>query len=609
MDMTKWDHGKEVFDTLSNNPYFQWDNRDLFSITSSQEVINKLVALDPTKMVAVSYVSLLLNTAFIRASVTLSSAILDDSFISFAANLRANKDELDEYSTPLMENFIERVQIACEDMTGVRFTRREHAGKDLDHSERYKLIDKDQMVKLLRDAVIATETPTHWIYSDGTMAKNQLKSISLQSDILLYSTLNDLVKDIREHALAYGFRYVTVNAPDPKSSSQNFIVYTSPSHAFFSADIHWDKHASQMRQDGARYQYHLDGLDYCQTHYPKLDGKNGLTITQDGKQVVGSLNSLEDKEKVWLLMLTELMALKLPSIIPGNNLITTQLLLTDDSQSNTNLPVVLEKPFEIEHISLEEAIKKTGIHNSLFIDTYLEILEHITIERLLPLDNTVLRLDDMAFIEEIPIKDTYSHESRQNYMCLRVYPLNHFGDKASTTKAHNSVIMSNLISILNKKFNRLWDNDKKAQDQWFEKMLKKKSDEIEEKWESFQGVRESQPNWNIYDDGVFNGRTTSERKLAIKQPADWNLLGVSHMPTLCSINEYRELIGYYTDKEDFERFILVPNSTKEIMEIFSCRKATLPKMLQKWERINNHDSLSYPWNNNALRFAAVWIYY
>ncbi|WP_425263493.1 hypothetical protein [Vibrio owensii] len=608
MDMQAWDNGNEVFDLLENSPFWKWDSRDSYSIPESRKLVSKLVELDPTKMVAVSYVSLLLNTAFTHTSVTLQNAVLNDEFIAYAHKLREHKDTLDDYSTPLMEAFIERVQSSCVKMTGARFVRQEEA-KGTEPTARFKLISKDVMIRLLRDAVVATETPIHWIYSDGNPAKHQFESLSLHSDILLYPSISELNKDIREHSLAYGFRYVTVNAAKQGEKSLHFIVYTSASHAFIMSDIHWDKYNSRMAASGEGYHFHLHGLDYVQSHYPQLNANNSLAVQAEGRQVVGSINSCEDTSKVWLLMLTELMALKLPTISPTGDLISTRLLL--DNKVNPSLPIVMDKPFEIEHVTLEEAIEKIGLNDSAIRETLLPYLDGITMDVLLPKGQNVFNTDLGEFVDDIPDSIKRVSSARSPYCVLMPYPFEHFGDKQSTRAAHDTVILSNLANIVNKRIEMRWRDQSEVHSDWFRKMLHKKSNQIKEKLPQLLSVEcPVDTSIRLYDGGIFTGVSDGARYLALKAPKNWDHVGVSIAVPALTKSYGGELMGYFTEEFEFDRFLLLPSSTEEIMEIYSCRKSTLPELLQNWKRLKDHGAIKYPWNyRGQLSIAAGWVYY
>jgi len=63
LNVNEWDQGKALFAKLQHNDFFDWDIREQFSVTCVEKILVELSVLEPTKFIAVSYVSLLLEKA------------------------------------------------------------------------------------------------------------------------------------------------------------------------------------------------------------------------------------------------------------------------------------------------------------------------------------------------------------------------------------------------------------------------------------------------------------------------------------------------------------------------------------------------------------------
>ncbi|CAH7412398.1 hypothetical protein VCHA53O466_50269 [Vibrio chagasii] len=622
MDIENWDKGDSLFELLESNPFFEWDFRDSYSIKEVKAIIEKLVRLDPTKMVATAYMTLVITTTLNKTKIKLADAVLHPDFTDFIQTIRTEKENLDEYTKPIISAFTERLQKSCEQFSGSRFIfKEEYLKNNSDDEDAWikarNYIKSDDVIKILRDAVVATETTVHWIYSNSSNLNISKSSIALQSDIYLYGNLVELEKDIHEHNLPYGIRYVTVNGTTDSSKSMNLIVFTSPTHAFFMGEISWDRYESKMKAKVVEGNSYSLNLDRTTTHFPELDSKNKITLTREGRQFIGSIKTSNDECKLWLLMLTEMIALKLPDMKPQGSLISTKLLLP--ASGGNTLPVLHQQPFSITHMTLEQALEGTGLNDSFMKDDILYLVKGIKIEHLLPIGDTVFDVDADEFIDAIPSKYHHRTGTVHQYIALRPYPELHFGNYESTVEAHNYVIQENITKIINRKLELLWARKEDEHDQFFSKLLKKKSKSIGEKLEHLAETQlPKSAGMSTFDEDFFSRiiRPCSARRLALKEPERYRHMGIpAGVPALYRENPYYKsdddlLLGYFSMSTEYERYLLTPESSDDLTKIFSCRKTSLPKLYQNWVRQANHGSIRYPWNPNRSIscIGLFWIY-
>ncbi|MBS0044167.1 hypothetical protein KFE26_17940 [Shewanella sp. M16] len=619
LNVNEWDQGKALFAKLQHNDFFGWDIREQFSVTCVEKILVELSVLEPTKFIAVSYVSLLLEKALECSKVSLMTAILNDKFTFFANELRDSKLELDSYAKPKLDLFIENIQIGMERLCDSRIHFREHARQRPEQREGWNnLVSHKEIPLLARDALMATKLPLHWIYS-AKQEGGRLGALCkvLHNDILQFSSLHELELSIHQHELAYGFRYVTVNRAD---TALHAIVYTSPSDAFIMAELHWDRHGSKMRGGHAPYSYQNDGLDQVRLHFPKLDMSNKLTLTKTAYQVIGSLKTCADRSKIWLFMLTELMSLKLDELSTSAPQMSIELLNESGPNDNRSLPVPITRPFTLEHKDIATIAREIGVDSSPMKAQLWEIVDSLHLDVLLPRDGCdyydVLSGERFASLD---ISQKYNHDVSKSIVKLYPFPAGHFGTKESTSEAINFVLFNNLPKIINAKLNCLWDSDFEHQREWFMSMIYKRKAYIVKKvqqWhETHIPVDASTLNINQY---LVTGIHEDIRRLALKYNTvnDRMLTSISSsMPALYKKNRQREVKGLVTENrydDGCEVYVVIPNSTEEIIELLNCKVDELPELLRCWQRWANHGEIKYPWQhcrNYPLHFAAFRVYY
>jgi hypothetical protein len=611
LNINKWDEGKALFAKLQNNDFFQWDIRDQFSVSCVEKILAELSTLEPTKFIAVSYVSLLLEKALQRSKVSLSKAILSSEFTIFAEELRQSKAELDDYAKPRLDNFIENIQESMEQLCESRIRFRGETGHDEDRNNQ---IYREEIPLLARDAVISTQIPLHWIYTTDQGQSIGLKYKVLHSEILLFSSLHELELSIHAHELAYGFRYVTVNTGD---SSLHAIVFTSPEAAFIMAKLHWNSHTSKMDGEQAAYTHQLDGLADIRRHFPKLDIKNKLTMVKSGYQEIGSIKTCHDSSKIWLLMLMELMSVKLEQLCPESPKISIELLTPESS--NKLLPVKINTPFTLEHKDIATVARDIGVEQSPLKSELWAIIDTLTLDDLLPRDGRLyFNVRTGERIKELDLNHKYSAEFHNVFVKLYPYPAKHFGTKESTADAVNYVLERNLPVIINAKLEDLWTLDFENQNEWFASMIKKRKAHITKNVTSWhEKEREKTKNTINYTQYIFTGIHEECRRLAIKgntQQDRMNAVAIG-IPALYKTNRKKEVLGIVTGDEyqdGCDYFVIAPNSADEIMEVFKCSEEDLPTLFKGWQRWSGHGKINYPWRRArgyALKIAAFKVYY
>lgn len=613
LSVNDWDDGAALFAKLQNNDFFTWDIRDQFSVSRVEEILVELSLLEPTKFISISYVSLLLDKALFRSKVSISTAVLDPQFALFAEYLRSYKEELDSYAKPKLDAFIENIQDGMKLLCGshIIFRDESHSSREVQATQIYR----EEIPLLARDAVIATKIPLHWIYNNNQGGGLGKLFKVLHSDILLFASLYELELSIHRHELTYGFRYVTINSG---GGSLHSIVYTSPDSAFIMSELSWDSHGSKMVGKSMAYSYHLDGLDMVRSHFPNLDKNNKLTVDKSEYQVIGSIKACCDKSKVWLLMLTELMSLKLDSLCIAPPKISIKLLSAVGS--NKLLPVKINIPFTLEHKDIATVAREIGVEESPLKSELWSIVDSLSLDNLLPRDGKLyFNVRTAERTESLNLREKYDQEFRNAFVTLYPYPDGHFGAKESTSDAINFVLAKNLAAIINAKLEDQWFLDFKNQKEWLESMLKKRQSHIAKNvrcWhEKEREQSENTINFNQYlATGVYENCRRLAIKLNTKKLSNISAIG---LPALYKKNRKKEVLGIVTgnefnDEEGCDYFIIVPNSTDELMEIFKCTEAELPTLFQGWKRWKNHGKIAYPWRYErgySLNIAAFKVYY
>ncbi|MEH6454843.1 MAG: hypothetical protein V7749_00845 [Cocleimonas sp.] len=610
LNISDWDDGKKLFAKLQKNEFFSWDIRDQYSVDCVEKILAELTVLEPTKFIAVSYVSLLLKQALMRSTISLETAVLSDNFPLFAEELRIIRAELDDYANPKLDIFIGNIQAGMERLCGSSIKFRDEI--DSKSEGWINHISRDEIPLLARDAVIATKIPLHWIYtSDQRQGVGQLFKV-LHSDILLFPSLSDLELSIHEHEFAYGFRYVTVNNG---GSSLHAIVYTSPDVAFIMAELNWHVHDCKMVGGNSGYSFHNDGLDKVRQHYPNLDRENKLMLAISGFQIIGSIKTCPERSKIWLLMLTELMSVKLENLCPVCPKMSIRLLT---ATSNKLLPVSINIPFILEHKDIATVAREIGVDESPMKSELWDIVETLRLDDLLPRDGKFyfnVRTGDRT--ESISDRDKYSQRFRYAIVRLYPFPEEHFGTKASTAEAVNFVLAKNLPAIINAKLEDKWLQDFESQQEWFASMLKKRKAHISNNvlnWHEEE--REQGGNTLNYNQYMVTGIHEKCRRLAIKTNTKVKFNSITAgIPALYKGNPKRQVLGIVTGNEytaGCDHFTIVPNNAAEIMEVLKCKETDLPALFQGWQRWADHGSISYPWRRvrgSGLRIAVLGVYY
>lgn len=618
LGINKWDEGKALFAILEKNQFFSWDSREQFSIPTVQQIIAELSRLEPTKFIAISYASYLLNRAFQQSKVSLSTALLDDNFTSFAKEIRNAKSELDNYASPKLAAFTENIQANMQRLCDSRIVfKNDTNARDKEWANR---IWKDDIILLARDAVIGTKLPLHWIYNNSQDKELSLKFKVLHSDILLFASLQDLELSIHNHELAYGFRYVTINRAE---GALNAIVYTSPTVAFIMAELHWQPHSSDMKGGHNTYSIHLDGIDQVRQHFPKLDFENQLTLSNSGAQVVGSIKTCADNAKIWLMMLIELMGVKLEMETISPDTPSMSIKLLDTTSNDKLLPVTVKKPFVLAHKDIATIAKEIGVDDSPIKADLWEIVNSLTLDDLLPRDPK-LYYDTRSGerMATLTYKQMYDKKIRPSIVLLYPFPTNHFGTAESTTEAINYVLRKNLPAIINAKLEDQWELDFENQTNWLQKMISKRKTFISQNVINWHvTARELGSNTLNFNQGHITGIQEGIRRLALKTKTlshwDHMIPTIMSIPTLYQSNRKKEVRGIvtgneYNDENGCDMYIVIPNSSRELMEVLKCKEDELPPLLRQWERWDNHGLISYPWHSargHKQKFAVFSIYY
>lgn len=616
LDINEWDDGKALFEILERNHFFSWDSREQFSIPNVQHIIAELVNLEPTKFIAISYVSYLLNRAFQRSNVSLSTAVLDSHFISFAADIRQSKSELDSYAVPKLDAFIESIQNYMLRLCDSRIVFRDDTcSSDKEWNNR---IWKDEVILLARDAVIGTKLPLHWIYNnDQDNGLSQILKV-LHADILMFSSLHDLELSIHNHELAYGFRYVTINRAE---GALNAIVYTSPKSAFIMAELHWQPHSSTMGGGHTQYSIHLDGIDLVRQHFPKLNFDNKLTLAKEGAQVVGSIKTCTDSAKIWLLMLIELMGVKLESITPDTPSMSIKLL--DATSHGELLPVTIKSPFKLAHKDIPTIAKEIGVDDSPIKTILWEIVDSLTLDDLLPRDNNqYLNIRCGERTATLTYEQQNDKKLHSSFVKLKRFPANHFGTAESTAEAINFVLSENLLAIINARLEDQWEQDFEEQTNWLQQMINKRKTFISKNvinWH--ETARELNPNTHNFNQCHVTGIQEGCRRLAVKMNTsrhrDESNPAIMAIPTLYKTNRRKEVRGIvtgneYHDENGCDMYVVIPNSSRELMEVLNCKGDELPPLLRHWQRWDDHGRITYPWRSTRgqkQKIAVFSIYY
>lgn len=603
-----WDAGVEILTDLSTSPYFNYDCRDLFSIDSAIEISKKLVELDPTCSASYSYVALLLKTAFQRVKVSLFDAVMNPEFVDYAAHYRILHENMTTLSNPFIERFTSSIQDRFKEATGDKFILNDELPiKERSHS----FIDKDDIVILLKDALIATEMPITWIFGENGPVGKTESNLKLISDIMMFPSLHALEQHIRLHKFAYGLRFITVNSENIKHEAINLFVFTSPTHAFILGNFRWDRFNNAMvNNENHPFQYHHDGLDYASMHFPQLDHKDGLSVISDQGQIIGNINSCPDKTTIWLLLLTELIAIKLPSFIKSDCLSSLEHL---QYSSVSNFPVISSLPFQVTYPTMEELIEKVGINASEYKSLLLSMIDGIELfGELLPSSDVYLDPVTMDRYDADSKPDKYS-KIGSRIIKLRPFPNHHFGLKTDSDIEIEWVACQNLALIVNTKFEIYTDTCEKECNAWFDKMAKKKAKAVIEKsfneylTQPIQPVEHRlemrQSFWTSIasDEQRFLGyslnNAMAKKNYVLKMPCSSS--------SLYKLNNERELIGYFTGNLDPTKLVFAFNSADEIMRFFNCRRSSLPPFLQRWTRSFGPKMLTYPWASEK-RGHGVW---
>lgn len=598
-----WDAGEEILLGLKSSPYFQYDMRDIFNVDKALKISQKLVELDPTCIASYSYVALLLKTAFQRINISLFDAVLNEHFVDYAAEMRVKHDTMIARSNRVISDFTESVQQGFEQATGARFTLNENLPPE---SRSHENISKDDITKLLKDALIATEMPVTWIYGNGQSISKNDAHIRLQSEIMLFPNMLSLEAHIRQHKFEYGLRCVTINAASKNRNKLDLFVFTSPSHAFILGEFSWSRHENLMvSSGGAGYQYQRDGLTYADNHFPELDLKKTLSVISKKGQVIGDIKSCEDKVTIWLLLLTEMISIKLPDMQPTNCESSIELL---QYKGVSQYPVVSNLPYQLDDLSLADIIEKVGINKSDHKETLLKLIKGVELFiEVLPSDGK-LYLDPMTMERfDSHSKPTFYSEVGERIIKLYPFPNHHFGSKEQAEVEIEWVACENLALIINTKFRILWLDALEEQRKWFistakkkGKLLKSKIDDLisrpVERNESNLEMRDNFWTSVITDNGV---RYVAYAIDSAQMRHEATLKLPLNIPALYRSNEERELLGYFTEECEPTRVLLAFNSSEEIMETFNCRRSSLPPLLQNWTRKVCHDQLEYPWSRQS----------
>lgn len=582
---------------LEHSKYIDWDMRDIFSIGNVEDIFAKLEVLEPTQFVAQSYLSILVKHAVARIKVNYSDVLLNDEFIQFSSDIKAEIKAIDGKAKPNMEEFTEIVLTNVEKFSGEPlYLWGENVPEGVDRNNDFNVISRDAITLLARDAIFATEMPIHWIYSKAVKQGPYAIVKSLHNDILLFPSLLSLEIAIHEGKLGHGFHYVTINN---KSLPIYAIVYVSPFSAFIMAETSWDRHYGKMVGKAAKYRYRHDGLDSIDWHFPSLDTKHKLTLVTDDFQVIGSLKTAEAKSKVWLLMLIELLAIKLEQITPEVSMATLGLVANPEKQSN--LPTQYVPPYQIQHKDLATLAREIGVDDSCCKAELWAVIDTLSIDMLMPKKERYFNVDTLQLQAE---------HSKANTNLLSVtismlpYPHHHFGDQQSATDAINYVLTENLTAIVNAVLCYRWGIEINAMKKALSELANdqyKHISKLAADWSETE-LPMNPRQFNLHN-GFAGGHEEKFRRLAVKTHSKNIYLPPSTIQMSSSYKQTTRFAGGWVSKSRLEDgcplYIIGPNTTEELMQVLNCQVSDLPKLLQNWERREDHDRIIYPWSMNA----------
>ncbi|MGU5573598.1 hypothetical protein ACV1C5_09535 [Aeromonas caviae] len=594
--MSQWDNGGRILNLLSESPFFAWDSRDQFSIDEAKKVINTLVDRDPSTFVAKAYVSYLIEEALAHSKVTLRSVLLDPAFVAYGKEIMDEKLRLDEESCPAQAEFFDRVATGM-DRFGIALTLTRH-----------------EKIRLLRDAVCLADLPVTWLHANGAPYTGPMR---MNEVIYRYNDWLSLELAIRNGSIRDGLHFVLVGNLANTGNNHAF-VFVSPTHTCWFAKSTWEFYESELTTDN-RYDRGYTGTPITQVnpHFPISAASNGLVVNSDGLRTeFGKLSSLAQTEAMWILMLMELLALRLPNLTPDALSVSSRLLL-ESPEANGLLPVLWKPPFELSHHNFEEALEAVGVNNSQMASRIRKLLDGLQIEHLLPdLDRLGLNVDTFDQAPEYTVELNSSasrfgrrvkipYGARNNLLNLYPRPDRFVGPEGATRATFNMVIERNLAEIINRKLYLDWKDNNDEIRAFMKKMCEKRAQSMFPIWSSeFTEIVSTRPNLynctSIMTGGiveaiqplVMKGRTDCDPfmrySISDLTTVDGGMFGGGSRP----FGRY----GYLTDSKTPDPYLLLPADREEVKILFKCRDSSLPAYLLDYVRCQSHDKIIYPWN-------------
>ncbi|MCP4528635.1 MAG: hypothetical protein GY833_22375 [Aestuariibacter sp.] len=578
-----WDKGEAFFSHLKKLPINSYDGRDCFPIDSAQEVVQKLVELDPSEFVARSYVTALMNSVMPHVRFPVNKILYDSACAEWLSHFKALHEHQKEVCGDELSMFISKVTSYMKD-------------KSIEVPT-----NQDIVAKLLVDALYATDMQIDWLYAyEGEPMPVRRYS----NQLYLFPSMDVLEREVISGKLPYGVHIcgVKIQGQFGRPAAANMIVCNTPNRGFVLSNMNFSFSMNDMEsrnEDRMQSSYWVSPT----THYPSWKNEDDLPCADDAyPYAFGNIASLSGEQALWAYMTMELAVMRCLQVEPTGRSVSLKLLeaVSDDSV-RTTLPAVWTKPFDPTLPTIAQMLETLEGHPNY--KWMASLFDGLSDEVLLP-DVEALGFDVRA---RKAIPETYDHEksseiNRYGNSATPVYgsvqpftinlyprPTGVFGNEAAVNKALTKIATENFNKLLGALMRADWQDNADEINKWFAGALKRRFDKVmafrkryADTWflvprKHFKSLHRRQPISGIYEQyqpvSLADGDLVSDRYCPISMPR------IGHYDSATSTHK-----GFKSKRKPKNEYYVNPMNTQDLMDMFDYKRSQLPKPLRHWHK-------------------------